>query len=125
MPELESDVVDFESVQQKAAEQAEIGERKQKRDIESRDDRVYALAKNAIEEEEISVRSDAEVDATHKLFRFEKNQNPGEAANEKEMIFMHAGVKTEVSKVSEHRIDDETLEGLRLSCENEKNCGIT
>jgi len=34
---------------------------------ESGDDRVYALAEDAIEEEEISVRSDAEVDGTDEL----------------------------------------------------------
>jgi len=55
LPELESDVVDFESVQQKAAEQAQIGERKQKRDIESGDDRVYALAEDAKEKEQVDV----------------------------------------------------------------------
>ena len=52
MPELESDVVDFESVQQKAAEQAQIGERKQKRDIESGNDAANALAKGASEKEQ-------------------------------------------------------------------------
>ena len=125
MPKLESDVVGVESVQQKAGEQAKIGEREQERDIEADDDWVYSLAKNAVEQEEIRVRCDAEVDAAHQLFRFEKNQNPGEAANEKEMIFVHAGVEAEISEVSEHRIDDKTLEGLPLSCENEKNQGVT
>ena len=40
------------------------------------------------------------------------------------MIFVHAGVETKVSEISEHRVNDEPLEGLRLPRESEKNSGI-
>ena len=41
------------------------------------------------------------------------------------MILVHAGVKAEISEVSEHRIDNEPLKRLLLSHENEKNQGVT
>ena len=108
---------------EQADEEANIGDGKQERNVDSTNDmrEWQSLAKKTVEKDRVDIRRDTQVDATQQVTRIQEHQYPRQAADEEEMVFMHAAVEDEVGHVSEHRINDQSLERFLLSRKSDQN----
>src|SRR5256885_4173646 len=95
-------------VHEHSAEQTNIGNCEQDRDVESGDDarKPQAGAENAVKDYGVDVRGEAQIDTFQPIRRIQKNQYPSQTYHDEKVVFVHPRIEYEVTHVAEHRVAD-------------------
>ena len=89
-------------MEEESAEETQVCDRKQERNVKAGKDAMDAVAKNSVEKKKISVGRETKINAAQKLIGFEEDKDPSQTADEKEMILVNTGVENKVGHVPEH-----------------------